>query len=85
MIQNEMLRDQYEDALFALLMHEFAEQESEQLLKALNGEASEKVKVSLEAEKRILEKIKSCFAKCKRGKRKLATGKSCDTWPQSLL
>ena len=73
MTRHEELRDNYEDALFALLMDEFAEREGERLL-----EENERLKldpdivISDELDKRCIKTIDRTFAKGKRRKVKYA-------------
>ena len=73
MTQREQLRDNYEDALFALLMDEFAEREGERLL-----EENERLKldpdivISDELDKRCIKTIDRTFAKGRRRKVKYA-------------
>lgn len=76
MTQREKLRDNYEDALFALLMDEFAEQEGQRLL-----EENERLKqdpamsIPEELDKRCIKTIDRAFAKEKRRKAKHAAYK----------
>lgn len=76
MTQREQLRDNYEDALFALLMDEFAEREGERLL-----EKNERLKldpdivISDELDRRCIKTIDRTLAKGKRRKIKYAAYK----------
>lgn len=79
MTQHEQLRDNYEDALFALLVDEFAEQEGKRLL-----DENERLKqdpdivilvISDELDKRCVKTIDRALAKEKRRKAKYAAYK----------
>ena len=73
MTQREQLRDNYEDALFALLMDEFAEREGERLLKENERlKLDPDIVVSDELDKRCIKTIDRTLAKGRRRKVKYA-------------
>lgn len=73
MTQREQLRDNYEDALFALLMDEFAEREGERLLKENERlKLDPDIVISDELDKRCIKTIDRTFAKGRRRKVKYA-------------
>lgn len=73
MTQREQLRDNYEDALFALLMDEFAEREGERLLKENERlKLDPDIVVSDELDKRCIKTIDRTLAKRRRHKVKYA-------------
>ena len=77
MTDHERLREQYEDALFALLMEGVAESEGEEALR-LNEELKKdpNAEVPKDVQKRCEKTIRSAFAQ----KQLRATGRTAQKW-----